>query len=655
VERLNKPVAVNRDEEGPAMKLTSSMAYPGPEEMMFGTALKPVETKSGVKIGGGALIPEIVPHPRPGSEKTIRTLLREFERANEDALERCVRLGFPAIVIENEHVFQMTHNPDWGMEIASQSMRQIEDYRAKYGIKAAYRSTIADIRRPEKADLRTSDRSRTVLEAFEACAQHADIISIESIGGKEIFERTEKGDWKTFAKIGWEDELTVDILGFDSTGKVIYLKDSRSRDTAALYAYNLETGEKTIIAEDAKVDLDGRGFYRPLIHPTEKNVQAVAAEYDRMHWKIIDPSIKDDIEYLRTVNDGDFFIESRTLDDKAWTVVYMSDDGPLAYYYYDRDARNARFLFTLNEKLESEPLAKMIPVIIKSRDGLDLVSYYTLPSKSDSNGDDIPDRPLPMVLLVHGGPEGRDYWGLNSIHQLLANRGYAVLSINFRGSTGFGKNFTNAGKFEYGRKMQYDLIDGVDWAVTKGIADPDRVGIMGGSYGGYAVLAGLAFTPETFACGVDMYGPSNLITLLDSEQEIEEEATSIGDPRTEEGQKLLAERSPLNYVDRIQRPLLVEQGANDPIVKRNESDQIVQVMQEKNLSVTYVLFPDEGHYIARPENNIAFYAVAESFLAQHLGGRFEFIDDDLQGSSITVPVGAEEIPGLEVALSEKTP
>jgi len=170
------------------MKLTSSMAYPGPEEMMFGTALKPVETKSGVKIGGGAVIPEIVPHPRPGSEKTIRTLLREFERANEDALERCVRLGFPAIVIENEHVFQMTHNPDWGMEIASQSMRQIEDYRAKYGIKAAYRSTIADIRRPEKADLRTSDRSRTVLEAFEACAQHADIISIESIGGKEIFD-----------------------------------------------------------------------------------------------------------------------------------------------------------------------------------------------------------------------------------------------------------------------------------------------------------------------------------------------------------------------------------------------------------------------------------------------------------------------------------
>ncbi len=475
-------------------------------------------------------------------------------------------------------------------------------------------------------------------------------------GGKEIFERTEKGDWKPFAEIGWEDELTVDILGFDSTGKVIYLKDSRSRDTAALYAYNLETGEKTIIAEDGKVDLDGRGFYRPLIHPTKKNVQAVAAEYDRMHWKIIDPSIKDDIEYLRTVNDGDFFIESRTLDDKAWTVVYMSDDGPLAYYYYDRDARNARFLFTLNEKLESEPLAKMIPVIIKSRDGLDLVSYYTLPSKSDSNGDDIPDRPLPMVLLVHGGPEGRDYWGLNSIHQLLANRGYAVLSINFRGSTGFGKNFTNAGKFEYGRKMQYDLIDGVDWAVKKGIADPDRVGIMGGSYGGYATLAALAFTPEIFACGVDICGMSNLTS---SEENIPPYdhwdrvrwTNFVGNISTKEGRELLSERSPLNYANRVRRPLLIAQGANDPIVNQSESAQMVLAMQERNLSVTYVLFPDEGHGFVRPKNNIAFYAVAEAFFAKHLGGRFEPIDKDFQGSAITVPVGAEEVPGLEAALN----
>jgi dipeptidyl aminopeptidase/acylaminoacyl peptidase len=227
------------------------------------------------------------------------------------------------------------------------------------------------------------------------------------------------------------------------------------------------------------------------------------------------------------------------------------------------------------------------------------------------------------------------------------------LSVNFRGSTGFGKNFTNAGNLEWGRKMQYDLIDGVHWAVREKIADPNRIAIMGGSYGGYAVLAGLAFTPEIFACGVDMYGPSNLLTLLDSEQEIEEEATSIGDPRKEEGRKLLAERSPLNYVDKIQRPLLVCQGANDPLVNRNESDQIVQTMQKKNLTVTYVLFPDEGHFISRPVNRISFFAVAEAFLFQHLGGRIEPIDDDFQGSTITVPVGANEITGLSVALSKK--
>ena len=478
---------------------------------------------------------------------------------------------------------------------------------------------------------------------------------ISSNSGREIFKRTENGDWKLFSKIGVEDEKTTGILGFDKTGTAVYMWDSRDRNTAALYALNLETGEKTLLAENSRADLSDMSWENVLIHPTERNVQAVVVNYDRKRWQVVDPSIKGDLEYLSTIEDGDFSVASRTLDDDAWIVAYAADDGWGGVYYYDRNKREARFLFTGCKELEDRRLAKMNPVIIESRDGLNLVSYYTLPLNSDFNDDGIPDKPLPTVLFVHGGPEGRDMWGYYAEHQWLANRGYAVLSVNFRGSTGFGKNFTNAGNLEWGRKMQYDLIDGVDWAVKKGIADPDRVGIMGGSYGGYAVLAGLAFTPETFACGVDMYGPSNLITLLDSEQEIEEEATSIGDPRTEEGQKLLAERSPLNYVDRIQRPLLVEQGANDPIVKRNESDQIVQVMQEKNLSVTYVLFPDEGHYIARPENNIAFYAVAESFLAQHLGGRFEFIDDDLQGSSITVPVGAEEIPGLEVALSEKTP
>lgn len=276
---------------------------------------------------------------------------------------------------------------------------------------------------------------------------------------------------------------------------------------------------------------------------------------------------------------------------------------------------------------------------------------------SDADGDDHPDQPLPMVLYVHGGPWGRDNWGYESIHQWLANRGYAVLSVNFRGSTGFGKALTNAGNLEWGARMHDDLIDAVDWAIKKEIADPDRMAIMGGSYGGYATLVGMTITPEKFACGVDIVGPSNLTTLLETilpywQPQIEMFATRVGDHRTEEGRALLINRSPLTYVDQIQKQLLIGQGANDPRVKQAESDQIVQAMQEKNISVTYVLYPDEGHGFARPENRLSFFAVSEAFLSRCLGGRYEPIGDDFKGSSITVPAGAREVPGLEEEISK---
>ncbi len=229
------------------------------------------------------------------------------------------------------------------------------------------------------------------------------------------------------------------------------------------------------------------------------------------------------------------------------------------------------------------------------------------------------------------------------------------MSVNFRGSTGFGKNFTNAGDQEWGRRMHDDLIDAVAWAIEQGIADPDRIAIMGGSYGGYAALAGLTFTPEVFACGVDIVGPSNLTTLLLSippywKPELDHYTTRIGDFRTEDGKLLLRERSPLTYVDNISRPLLIAQGANDPRVKQNESDQIVKAMQAKKLPVTYVLYADEGHGFARPENRLSFYAITEAFLADHLGGEYEPIGNDFVGANLTVPAGADEIPGLTDAL-----
>ncbi len=472
-------------------------------------------------------------------------------------------------------------------------------------------------------------------------------------GGTEIFRLKEDGTWESFMKIDMEDSLTTRFAGFNKTNEVMYLADSRDRNTAALFTLDLKTGKKVFVAEDSKSDFSGS-----MNHPTEKNLQAVAFYYDRLRWKVIDPSIAEDMKYLSQVEKGDMIAVSRSLDDQIWILAYTVDDGPARYYYYDRSKKQAKFLFTDREELQDKPLSKMIPVAIRSRDGLDLLSYYTFPLGSDANDDGLPDHPLPMVLNVHGGPWGRDYWGLEPIHQWLANRGYVVLSVNFRGSTGFGKNFTNAGNLEWGRKMHEDLIDAVNWSIEKGIADPEKVAIMGGSYGGYATLVGLTFTPRVFACGVDICGVSNLVTDLKSVPpywlpEIEMDFKRIGDYRTKEGEAFLMSRSPISCVDRIQRPLLIAHGANDPRVKQNESDQIVRAMQAKGLPVTYVLYADEGHGFARPENRLSFYAIAEAFLAEYLGGRYEPIGSDFQGANFTVPAGVGDIPGLAETIEVK--
>ncbi len=473
-------------------------------------------------------------------------------------------------------------------------------------------------------------------------------------GGLELFTPDGKGNWQSFDKIPMEDMMTTNPIDFDQTGDILYMIDSRGRNTAALFAVNLKTKETTLLAEDPRADITAI-----MMHPVAKKVEAAAVEYTRVEWKILDEAIKGDLEYLKSVNEGDINVTSRTLDDQFWAVAYTVDDGPARFYLYDRAQKTARFLFTNRAGLEGVELAKMHPVVIKARDGLDLVSYLTLPRSSDPDNDGRPEKPLPMVLYVHGGPWARDSWGFNSIHQWLANRGYAVLSVNYRGSTGFGKNFINASNLEWAGKMHDDLIDAVNWAIQAGIAEKNKVAIMGGSYGGYATLVGLTFTPDVFACGVDIVGPSNLRTLLETippywKPMMDMWATRVGDPRTEEGRKFLDSRSPLTYVDRISKPLLIGQGANDPRVKQTESDQIVRAMQEKGIPVTYVLYSDEGHGFARPENRLSFFAVAELFLVQHLGGRAEPVGDDFARSTIEVPQGAEQIPGLSEALKNKT-
>lgn len=466
-------------------------------------------------------------------------------------------------------------------------------------------------------------------------------------GGTIVSKPDGKDGWETFTEIPMEDSLTTQPLFFDKAGKTLYSLDSRGRDTAALVAIDLETGTTKVLGENKKADAE-----QVLVHPTENTIQGVAFNRLRKEYQFFDKDIEADFDRLKKVADGDISISSRTSDDRRWIVSFLMDNGPTRYYLYDRDTQKSTFLFTNNAKLEKWTLPRMHPLEIKSRDGLDLVSYLSLPTKSDPKNTGRPSEPIPMVLLVHGGPWARDRWGANSLHHFLADRGYAVLSVNYRGSTGFGKAFINAGNQEWAGKMHDDLIDAVKWAVDEKIADPKKVAIMGGSYGGYATLVGLTFTPEVFTCGVDIVGPSNILTLLTTippywAPAIEMFKKRVGDFTSEEGQTMLKERSPLTHVERIQRPLLIGQGANDPRVKQSESDQIVEAMQEKMIPVTYVLFPDEGHGFARPENRLAFYAISEAFLAEHLGGQFEPIGEAFEGSSVKVLTGVDDVPGLE--------
>jgi dipeptidyl aminopeptidase/acylaminoacyl peptidase len=474
-------------------------------------------------------------------------------------------------------------------------------------------------------------------------------------GGFDSFKvKDGKIETTPFIRVGPEDALTTQTLGFDTAGETFYLLDSRGRDKAALATLDWATGKTTLLVESPKADIQGA-----IVHPLSGKVQAVSAEYLRPEWIPVDPALKADIDFLNREAKGMWQVTSRSDDDKLWTVFVDRVTEPVAYWLYDRGAKSFTKMFSARPNLEGAPLSPMYPVEIKARDGLTLTAYVSLPRGSDANGDGKPEQALPMVLFVHGGPWARDSYGFNGAHQWLANRGYAVLSVNYRGSTGFGKGFIEKATHEFAGKMHDDLIDGVEWAIANRITTKDKVAIMGGSYGGYATLVGLTFTPTTFACGVDIVGPSSLVTLIESFPPYWQpfmEVTwykRVGDPRMPEGRKMLLERSPITKVDQIQRPLLIGQGANDPRVTRKESDQIVAEMKRRKIPVTYAIYADEGHGFARPENRISFFALSDGFLGKCLGGRIEPIGQDLKGAALEVPEGADAIPGLKDALAAR--
>jgi len=450
-------------------------------------------------------------------------------------------------------------------------------------------------------------------------------------GGTDIRVRdSASGPFRSLVKAGLEDNLSLE--GFSKDGNSVFLTTSVGHDTARVVERSLRGKKQKTIAQSDQVDAGD-----VVVNPRRHVVEAVSFATGRADWKVVDPSVATDFEALRTVNDGDFEIVSRDRKDRMWIVRYSRDTGPNRYYLWDRAAQVASLVHSERPSLEGLPLATQQPIRYQARDGLTIHGYLTLPVG-------VAPEKLPLVLYVHGGPWARDTWGYDATVQWLANRGYAVLQPNFRGSTGYGKKFLHAGDREWGQAMHTDLVDGVSWAIAKGIADEKRIAIYGGSYGGYAALAAATFTPDLFKCAVDIVGPSNLFTLLHSVPPYWKAfasifRTRIGDADDSGDEPLLRAASPLFAADRIHIPLLIGQGANDPRVKQAESEQIVAAIERNRGTATYVLYPDEGHGFARPPNRMDFNARAEQFLADQLGGRAEPMQGErLPGSTAVIRV-----------------
>ena len=458
-------------------------------------------------------------------------------------------------------------------------------------------------------------------------------------GSAQVLEVGHDGDTTPFLEVPHEDVFTTSVWRFSRDGRSLFLQDSRGRDTAALVERDLRTGESRVLAEDPEADIVGAWWDPRTVRPL-----AAVALASRQRWRPIEPAVRADLDFLRArIGDAELNIVSQDLAMR-WLVIFVarSDDAG-EFLLYDRDTRALRPLFKARSDLEDVPLRPMQSVAIRARDGLMLPSYLILPSDDFRNG--------PLVMLIHGGPYARDSWGYNGMHQWLANRGYAVLSVNFRGSTGFGKAFIGAADQEWGGRMQDDLIDAADWVVAQGYADPGRIGFCGGSYGGYAALVAATQTPKKFACIVDIFGPSNLVTLMQAIPPYWHTwfalfRRRLASPETEEGRAWLMARSPITRAQRIVRPLLISQGMNDVRVKPQESEQIVSVLLQRGIPVTYLTFSDEGHGFVREENRLAFTAVMEAFLARHLGGKVEPVGDAFDGSTIRFEAGRELIPGV---------
>lgn len=435
--------------------------------------------------------------------------------------------------------------------------------------------------------------------------------TIDPEDGTIVFFLKDAGsdEWVEFISFSALDSVSPER--FSNDGRGLYYQSNLESNTTKLLYQDLDTGEITEIAHDSLADLGGVSF-----DPFTGEPRAVSVHYLRRNVEVLDASIQDDFDFLGSYNPGDFAMVSRDNADSTWIVAYFTPQNPASYYVYDRTSKEMTFLFTAIPALEDYQIADIKPLLIPARDGWELPSYLTLPVNAA-------DEPLPMVLYVHGGPWARDYYGYDPFAQLLANRGFAVLQVNFRASSGFGKEHLNAGNKEWGGLMQDDLTDAVRWAIDEGIVDSARVVIMGGSYGGYATLAGVTFTPDLYCAGVDFFGPSNLVTFRETVPPYWRPLDAIMDIRIgdlEEDAEMLQDRSPLNHVEKITVPMLVVQGANDPRVVQAESDQMVEALRNNGNEVYYIVYGNEGHGFAIEANRLEFAGRIEEFLYNHVPG-----------------------------------
>ena len=452
--------------------------------------------------------------------------------------------------------------------------------------------------------------------------------------GGSSFELRLPGDtsWRQFLQLGFEDTISDSgPSGFTRDGRWLYGQLSTGEDLPRLVRWSREQLESS--GTDCTPEVLHRssaGAFAVDLSDLDTGVPLVLKEVDlRSRRVVLDASVQADIDRLEQLaGSNEFSVVDRDLDNRRWLIAIGSDQQGPQYWLWDRELDEIRKLFSVQPRLDAYDLVPMESLDLKARDGRRLPAYLTRTPISARTG------PQPLVLLVHGGPQARDYWGFNPIHQLLANRGYHVLSVNYRGSTGLGKDHLLAGEGEWYARMQDDLVDAVRWAVDERIADPDRLVIMGASYGGYAALAGLTRDPDLFAAAIAEVGPSNLRTLLESIPPYWESGRTILERMIGVGKVDLDAISPIQHVDRIERPLLLGHGANDPRVKLTESETIAAAMAERQLPIDFVVFPDEGHGLANPSNALAMYALVEAFLSQHVGGRAEPFGSSLEQSSL---------------------